>query len=169
MKKLAIVMTLLAGSVACSSGGTAELQPASTPPTTNEATNAPAGALELAITQTCAPGSDPQCISVNGEHVLVVPAAFERAGVDSASNAQPSGESDTITVDLDRAGATVASRMTAEASQAGDQTRLVMKVGDEIISAVRVQDELRNDHMLVALPPGAPTEEILQSLNGPGE
>ncbi|MCT1517274.1 hypothetical protein [Dietzia cercidiphylli] len=169
MKKLALAITLLATSAACSSGGTAEEQPASPPPSTNEAMNAPTGALELAVSQTCAPGSDPQCINVNDEHILVDPTAFERAGVDSASGAQPSEESDMITVNLDTAGATVASRMTAEASQAGEQTRLVMKVGDEIISAARVQGEFRNDQMLVALPPGAPTEEILKTLNEPGE
>ncbi|WP_428201298.1 hypothetical protein [Dietzia natronolimnaea] len=73
-----------------------------------------------------------------------------------------------INVTLDNDGATVARKMTNEASQAGDQTRLVMKVGDEIVSAVRVQGELRGDQMMVAIPPGAATEEILNSLNGHG-
>jgi hypothetical protein len=59
--------------------------------------------------------------------------------------------------------------MTVEASQSGDQTRLVMKVGDEIVSAVRVQGELQGDQMMVALPPDAATEEILNSLNGHGK
>lgn len=169
MKRLALAIALLATSAACSSGGTAEQQPASAPPTTNEAMNAPTGALELAISQTCAPGSAPQCIPVNDEHILVVPTAFERAGVDSASDAKSSEKTDMITVNLDTAGATVASRMTAEASQAGEQTRLVVKVDDEIISAVRVQGELHNNQLVVALPPGTPTDKILESLNGPGE
>ncbi|MCT1435491.1 hypothetical protein [Dietzia maris] len=106
---------------------------------------------------------------MNDEHILVVPTAFERAGVDSASDAKSSEKTDMITVNLDTAGATVASRMTAEASQAGEQTRLVVKVDDEIISAVRVQGELRNNQLVVALPPGTPTDKILESLTGPGE
>lgn len=169
MKKLALAITLLAALTACSSDGTGEEQPTSAPPTANEAMNATSGALELAISQTCAPGSDPQCIPINDEHILVVPTAFERAGVDSASGAPPSGASDMINVTFDSDGAAVARTMTVEASQSGDQTRLVMKVGDEIVSAVRVQGELQGDQMMVALPPDAATEEILNSLNGHGK
>lgn len=169
MKKLALAITLLAALTACSSDGTGEEQPTSAPPTADEAMNATSGALELAISQTCAPGSDPQCIPINDEHILVVPTAFERAGVDSASGAPSSGASDMINVTLDSDGATLARRMTVEASQAGDQTRLVMKVGDVIVSAVRVQGEFRGDQMMVALPPDTSTEVILNNLNGPGK
>lgn len=169
MKKLALAITLLAALTACTSDGTGEEQPTSAPPTANEAMNETSGALDLAISQTCAPGSDPQCIPFNDEHILVVPAAFERAGVDSASGEPTSGASDMINVTLDSDGANVARTMTVEASRAGDQARLVMKVGDEIVSAVRVQGELRGDQMMVALPPDADTEEILNSLNGPGK
>ena len=168
MKKHALVITLLAALTACSPEGTDGEQPTSAPPAANEAATAASGTLELDISQTCAPGSDPQCIPLNDEHILVAPAAFERIGVDSASSAPSSGEFDMINVTLDNDGATVARKMTNEASQAGDQTRLVMKVGDEIVSAVRVQGELRGDQMMVAIPPGAATEEILNNLNGHG-
>ncbi|MDX2355365.1 hypothetical protein [Dietzia sp. PP-33] len=168
MKKIALAISLLAALTACSSDDTAG-GGSTAPPPADEAGNTPQGALELAISQTCTPGSEPRCIPVNGEHVLVAPTAFERAGVDSASGAPPSGESDMITVTLDGDGTRVVSRMTAEATHAGDHSRLVMKVGDHIISSVRVRGELRSEQLQVALPPGAPTEDILEDLNGAGE
>ena len=116
MKKHALVITLLAALTACSPEGTDGEQPTSAPPAANEAATAASGTLELAISQTCAPGSDPQCIPLNDEHILVAPAAFERIGVDSASSAPSSGEFDMINVTLDNDGATVARKMTNEAS-----------------------------------------------------
>lgn len=156
MKKLTLALTLLAALTACSSPGT-------------EASNATRGALELAVSQTCAPGSDPQCIPFYDEHILVVYSAFERAGVDSASGDPSTGESDMITVQLGSEGTPVVRRMTAEAMQAGEHARLVMKVGDDIVSAVRVQGELHGDHLQIALPPDASTEDILANLNGPAD
>lgn len=168
-KKLTLVISLLAALTGCSSDGSSEDNATTPPPASDDAVNATSGALELAVSQTCSPGSDPQCIPYYDEHILVVPTALERAAVESASGDPSAGEFDMITVQLDSAGTEVVQRMTAEALQAGDRTRLVMKVGDTVISAARVRGELRTDHMQVALPPDAPTQDILKNLNGPGE
>ncbi|MFN3601539.1 MAG: hypothetical protein ACK4UY_09150 [Dietzia sp.] len=164
-----LALTLLATLTGCSSAGTVEEQSTTPPQTSNEASDATRGAVELAVSQTCAPGSDPQCIPFYGEHILVESSAFERAGVDLASSDPSSGELDMITVQLASDGTEVVRRMTAEALQGGDHARLVMKVGDDVISAVRVQGELHGDHLQVALPPDAPTEDILANLNGTAE
>lgn len=71
----------------------------------------------MAVSKTCAAMFDPQCVSVNGEDV-VRPAAFDRAGVDSAT-AVHSATQDAIDITFDKDGAAVLHRLTKRAMQDG--------------------------------------------------
>jgi hypothetical protein len=121
------------------------------------------GGIEMAVSQTCDSGSLPECISVNGEYVMVVPSDFVRAGVEDAV-AVANGETSAVDVKFDSGGATVFQTSTAEAAQAGETARLVMKVGDTVLSAVAVPEALQSDSVLVALPPDASADELVDSI-----
>jgi len=109
------------------------------------------GAIELAVSQTCAEGSDPQCVSVKGENV-VLPAAFERAGVEDATVAEGEGQH-AVDVTFGDDGAVVFHTLTGRAAGAGSSARLVIRIGGEIQGAVVVMQALEGDQIQIALSP----------------
>lgn len=113
---------------------------------------ATAGAIELAVSETCAADSAPECVDVNGEYVIVPDAGFSRAGVESVAAAGDEA-GNAVDVTLTSEGAAVLESATAEAAQAGDDARLVIKVGGEVFAAVAVAEPLEGEHFLLALPP----------------
>lgn len=125
----------------------------------------PAGAIELAVSETCVPDSTPECVAVNGEHVVVPAAGYRRAEVASVAVAddQPGNAVD---VTLSSEGAEVLESSTAEVAQAGDDARLVIKVGGEVLFAVAVAEPVTGDHFLLALPHEMSAEEFVEMTGG---
>jgi hypothetical protein len=123
----------------------------------------PTGALELAVSETCVPDSARECVAVIGEHVLVSSADFVRAGVESVTVAadQPGNAVD---VTFSSEGAAVLGNSTAEVAQAGDDARLVIKVGNEVIAAVAVAQPQNGDHVQMALPAEMSPDEFIERL-----
>jgi hypothetical protein len=122
---------------------------------------ATAGAIELAVSETCAADSAPECVDVNGEYVMVPGAGFSRAEVESVAAAgEEAGNA--IDVTLTSEGAEVLESATTNAAQAGDDARLVIKVGGEVLSAVAVAEPLVGEHFLLALPPELSAEEFTE-------
>jgi hypothetical protein len=120
---------------------------------------ATAGAIELAVSETCAADSAPECVDVNGEYVMVPDAGFSRAGVESVAVADDQA-GNAVDVTLTSEGAAVLESATTEAAQAGDNARLVIKVGGEVLSAVAVAEPLEGEHILLALPPELSADEF---------
>lgn len=122
---------------------------------------ATAGAIELAVSETCAADSTPECVDVNGEYVVVPDAGFSRAGVESVATAgEEAGNA--VDVTLTSEGAELLESATTTAAQAGDDARLVIKVGGEMLSAVAVAEPLEGEHFLLALPPELSAEEFTE-------
>lgn len=121
------------------------------------------GALELAVSETCVPDSTPECVAVNGEHVVVPSADFVRAGVESVTVAadQPGNAVD---VTFSSEGAAVLGTTTAEVAQAGDEARLVIKVGNEVVAAVAVAQPQNGAHVQMALPAELSPEEFIEKV-----
>lgn len=159
MWKLAAMAPLLLTLTACAGGGSAgeETTPA---PLDNSSTES-APALEMAVSETCADDSNSQCVSINGESVLVIPSDFERVGVDTATSAGPSA----IDVTLNRDGAEIVQRLTTEALQASENARLVTKLDTDLLSAVRVQGTLHSEHLQIHISPGVDADSVLEKLN----
>jgi hypothetical protein len=103
------------------------------------------GAIEVAVSETCDAGSTPECVSVNGEHVAVAASDFLRAEVEAVAVADDQG-ANAVDVTLSKGGAAVLETSTSEVAMAGDDARLVIKVGGEVLSAVAVAETLRGDH-----------------------
>ncbi|NQX06036.1 hypothetical protein HQQ82_13605 [Rathayibacter sp. VKM Ac-2856] len=125
--------------------------PTTTAPT---ATAAATGGLGVAVTSTCEYGSDPQCLDVAGQYVLVDPAAFSRAGVASVEvTGSDDGQADdgqaddgqAVSVRFDEEGAALFREATAEAAEAGGDARLLLRAGDVVVSAVTVLQEIEGD------------------------
>ncbi|UTT61767.1 hypothetical protein [Microcella humidisoli] len=115
------------------------------------------GAIELAVSETCSDESDPQCISVNGESV-VFPSAFERAGVDDAVAIDGQNA---IALTLNADGAEVLRTLTEQAAEAADTARLVIAIGDEILTAARVIEPLTDATVHVVLPPDRTAQDLI--------
>ncbi len=118
-----------------------------------------AGAIELAMSQTCDEGSDAQCVSVNDGYVLQ-PAAFERATVEQASVADNAGQN-AVTVTFTEEGAAIIAALTEQASDAGSDARLVMKIGDEIRAAVEVMQPITDNSVMIALAPDDSAQDVV--------
>ena len=125
--------------------------PTTTAPTTTAptATAAATGGLGVAVTSTCEYGSDPQCLDVSGQYVLVDPAAFSRAGVASVevtgSDDSQADDGQAVSVRFDEEGAALFREATAEAADAGGDARLLLRAGDVVVSAVTVLQEIEGD------------------------
>jgi hypothetical protein len=124
---------------------------------------ATAGAIEVAVSETCAADSTPECVAVNGEHVVVAAADFLRAEVEAVAVADDQ-QGNAVDVTLSSEGAAVLETSTAEVAQAGDDARLVIKVGSEVLSAVAVPETLKGEHFLLALPGKLSAEEFIEKV-----
>lgn len=152
-RRLALVALVSLSLCGCAAaGGTAEASPSAS------------GMLEMAVSEACADGSEPDCIAAGSGHVER-PASFEPAGVEDAvvSGAQPNTVEVTFTSD----GAAVLSDLSGRAAEAGADSRLVLKVGDEILAAVVVMEALSGDQVTISLSPDDDPQEMADLLRGP--
>ena len=118
----------------------------------------------MAVAEACAKGSDPKCVSVKGEHV-VLPAAFERAGVEDATASEGQGPN-TVDVTFTKEGATVLHTLTEKAARAGDSARLVVKIGGEIQAVVTVMQAVDNGRVQIGLSPEESAQEAIDLIHG---
>lgn len=130
----------------------------------DERSSATGGTIELAVSETCTAGSDPQCVVVNGQSV-VLPSAFESAGVEDAAVADGDGQN-AVDVTFNDEGAAVLRTLTEQAAGAGDAARLVMKIGGEIRAAVRVMEALEGDYVQIALSPDDNAQDVVDLIRG---
>ena len=130
-----------------------------------EATAPPAGGMiELAVSETCVEGSDPQCAAVGGEHV-VVPPAFEQAAVEDAV-VNDSRQQDAVDVTFTAEGAAVVHDLTSQAAQTGGESRLLFRIGDEIRATVVVMEPLDGDQVTIVLSLQQDPQEVVDLING---
>ncbi|WP_098453760.1 hypothetical protein [Sanguibacter antarcticus] len=124
------------------SGCSVEVEPGQTP-------EASSGTIDLAVAETCDEGSDPQCVPIDGQYVTN-PETFRTATVEDVVVAEHDGHS---AVDLTFAadGEAVLKSLTQEVAQAGSDARLVMKIGDEIRSAVAVPEPVIGNAMTIPM------------------
>lgn len=151
--RFSLVGPVLLALTACSAAGGA-----------GETSSTTGGAIELAVSETCAEVSDPQCVSVNGEGV-VLPAGFERAGVENVAVTEGEGRN-AVDVTFNEDGATVVQTSTEQAARAGGTARLVVKVGDEVLAAVVVPEALEGDQVQIALSPDDSAQEVVDLIQG---
>lgn len=140
-----LALSVLSG---CTSGGTTGLS---------------GGVIEIAATSTCLADSSTDCVEVNGKHVLVTDGAFQDVDVKAvtAADGQPGNA---VTLELTQDGVAVLTATTTEASEAGSDARLVIKVGGEVVSAMNVAEPLRDDHVTIALPADVDAEEFAEEI-----
>jgi len=123
------------------------------------------GGIEMAVSQTCASGSAPECVSVNGEYVMILESNFVHAGVETAE-AVSDGNTNAVDVKFDNDGAGVFQKLTAAAAESASTARLVIKAGDEVLSAVTVVEPMQGDTAVIALPPDANPDELVEMIRG---
>ncbi len=129
----------------------------------SDTASATGGAIELAVSETCADGADPQCVQVNGENV-VLPSALERAGVKDATIAEGEGQN-AVDVTFTEDGAIVFNALTVKAVQAGDSARLIIKIGGEIQAAAVVMEALEDDHVQISIAPDDNAQRIVDLIH----
>lgn len=127
---------------------------------TETPTNA-GGVIELAAAETCSDGSDPECVLINGESVLL-PSAFERAGVEEAAVA--AGDQNAVDVTFDDDGALVLQTVTEQVFDAGDTARLVIRIEGETVAAVVVMEALTGDQVQIALSPEDSAQDVVDGI-----
>ncbi|MDO5744964.1 MAG: hypothetical protein Q4P23_10905 [Micrococcaceae bacterium] len=123
----------------------------------NDAGSATGGAIEFAAADVCFEEADPNCVAVMGENLMLT-FTFERAGVEDATVAEGQGPN-TVDVTFTKDGAAVLRTVTAEAAQAGDSARLVMKIGEEIHSVVTVMQAIDDGRTQIDLRPDVSAQE----------
>ena len=117
------------------------------------------GAVELAISETCADTAVEGCVSTAGDSVTL-PTDFERVGVTEAVAVDEGGQNAVgLTLSVD--GATTLAAVTQRVADAGPDARLVVKIGDDLLSAVRVVDDVRTDFVVVALPSSENPDDVI--------
>lgn len=129
----------------------------------DEAPSDTAGMIEMAVSETCTEGSDSQCVSVNGQHVLL-PSAFEQANVKDSSVAENGKNAVEVTFDED--GAEVLHTLTETAAEAGESARLVMKIGGELRAAAAVMEALEGGQVQIHLSPDDSAQELVDLIQG---
>lgn len=101
---------------------------------------------------------------VGQEHVLVNPSDFARAGVTTAA---PAGDSSSaVDVVFDAEGAAAFSKAASEVAQDGDGARLVLRVGDQVLSAVRVSSPISVTTMRFVVPGHLHADEVARQIHG---
>lgn len=122
------------------------------------------GSLELAVSETCTEGSDPQCILVGDDYVMR-PAAFEHATVADAAESDGQ-EQNAVDITFTAEGAAVLQDLTAQAAQSAGDARLLISAGGEIVSAAQVMEALEGDQITIALAPQHTAREVLDLMVG---
>lgn len=161
-RKISLAVLAVLALSACSTGVGASETP-STNVGTIETPSATGGAIELSVAEVCAKGSDPKCVSVKGENV-VLPSAFERASVEDATAAEGQGPN-TVDVTFTKEGAAVLHTLTEKAARAKDSARLVMKIGGEIQSVVTVMEAVKEDRVQIDFSPDISAQEAIDLIH----
>ncbi|ANP71764.1 hypothetical protein PA27867_0797 [Cryobacterium arcticum] len=117
----------------------------------------------MAVSDTCIAGSDSQCVLVDGDSVLL-PSTFREAGVKSSSVAE--GGQSAVDVTFTEDGAKVWQELTEEAVRAGDSARLLIKVGGEVQTAVRVMEAMKGDQVQIALGTDESAQDLVDLIQG---
>lgn len=131
--------------------------------TDSGASSTPGGMIEMAVTETCTEAADSECVSVSGANVLL-PSAFEQAGVKDSSIADNGQNAIDVTFNED--GAKVFHSLTEQAAGAGDSARLVIRIGGELRAAVAVVEALEGDQVEIGLSPDDSAQEIVDLIQG---
>lgn len=121
--------------------------------------SATGGAIEVAVSKTCTAGTDPKCVSVKGEHV-VLPDSFEKVGVQDVSAADGQGPN-TVDVTLTESGTRTFHALTEKAAQAGSSERLLVKIGGEVRAAVTVMQAIDSGHVQIDFSPDQNAQEAI--------
>lgn len=129
----------------------------------DETSSVTGGTIEVAVSETCAERSGPQCVSVNGENI-VPPSAFVRAGVEDATVAEGEGEN-AVNVTLNKDGAEVFHTLTEKATRAGDAARLVIKIGGKLQATALVMQAMEGDHIQIILEPDDSAQEVVDRIH----
>lgn len=151
-RKISLAALALLALSACSTGVGANEKPSTT-----------GGSIELAVSETCAEGSSPKCVSVKGENV-VLPSTFERAAVEKATAAEGQGLN-AVDVMFTKEGATVLHALTEKAAQSEGSARLVMKIGGEIQSVVTVIEAIKEDHVQIDFSPNKSAQDAIDLIH----
>ncbi|HIY67717.1 MAG TPA: hypothetical protein H9830_15735 [Candidatus Agrococcus pullicola] len=131
----------------------------------NNTSAAPAGgSIELAVSETCDADSDSQCVPVGSEHV-VRPAVFETAAVEDAV-ASSGGTQNAVDVTFTDKGADTLNDLTIQASGGNANARLLVKVGDEIVAAVTVEEPLGGDHVTLGRSADDHPDAVIELIQG---
>ncbi|WP_205827248.1 hypothetical protein [Microbacterium excoecariae] len=89
--------------------------------------------------------------------------AFRDVEVKAVS--EPGDEQEnTLTLELTQNGVAVLETSTITVSEAGEGSRLLMKVGDAVISAVRVMEPLHGEQLIMRLPDGLDASAIADEI-----
>ncbi|MBK4347070.1 hypothetical protein [Lacisediminihabitans changchengi] len=120
--------------------------------------------LELAVSETCADSSDAHCVLVNGEGV-VMPVAFQDAGVQKASVVENHGQSE-IDVTFTGTGAALLEALTEQAAKSGSTARLVMKTGDKIVGSTLVSETIMSHEVSIVVPQTDDAQALVKSILG---
>ena len=120
------------------------------------------GAVHLAASQTCTPGSVAECQAVGDEHVVVAPSEFTRVGVTTATPAADGSAAVEVVFDAEGAAAFLgASRQAADKGESG---RLVLRVDDQVISAVRVPSAVAVTQLHISLPDHLQPQDVVRQI-----
>ena len=126
-----------------------------------ETTSSTRGGIELAVSHTCAP-AEPECVLVNGEYVTVIPSQFVRAGIEDAAAVADDQGNESIDLRFDDDGTAIVESSSAQVAEAGQDGRLVMKVGDQMVSALAVPTALETSEVRIALPPDTSADTVVE-------
>ncbi|EPR75352.1 hypothetical protein ADILRU_2308 [Leifsonia rubra CMS 76R] len=124
----------------------------------------PGEAIELAVSETCVEGSDPERILVNDQYVLR-PSTFKRASVEDAAVAEAGGQN-AVDATFTDDGTAVLNARTEEAAGTGASARLIIKIGGEIRSAPFGAEPLTGNQALIALSLDDSAQETVDLING---
>jgi hypothetical protein len=122
----------------------------------------PGGAVHLAASQTCTPGSVAECQAVGDEHVVVAPSEFTRVGVTTATPAADGSAA--VEVVFDAAGAAAFLEASRQAADKGESGRLVLRVDDQVISAVRVPSAVAVTQLHISLPDHLQPQDVVRQI-----
>lgn len=123
-----------------------------------------AGTIEIAVSATCEPGSEPNCTQVNDQYVVLDSAQFISAGVMDAAAGSRQQDQEILEVTLDDDGAAAFRTATAEVAEAGNSARLVLQVGENVLSAVQVPEPVEGAQIQISLPADVNAEELAEQL-----
>lgn len=119
--------------------------------------------IEMAVSELCTDAAASECVTVNGDAV-VLPTAFDQAGVESASVAEDGQNA--IDVTFTAAGAEVLHALTEQAAVAGNTARLVIRIGGELRAAVVVMQALEGDEVQIGLSEENSAPELVELILG---